>query len=130
MAFLVVLLSFSFVLCSWWRWRRGRNERRANRGITPTSTAQKIFTTKGLTFLVEVLDRYIGVVIIYQQRNNGKENRDASESRGRGRGEGVALPIERGIQNQPEGVGKVVWGYAESGGVVEQGGVYAERGAP
>ena len=47
-----------------------------------------------------------------------KENRDASESRERGRNKEFVVPIEGRVQNQPEGVGELVWGYAESGGVV------------
>ena len=39
------------------------------------------------------------------------------------------MPIEGGVQVEPEGASQLVRGYAESGGVVVQGGVYAERGA-
>ena len=39
------------------------------------------------------------------------------------------MPIEGGVQNQSEGTSQLVRSDAESGGVVVQGGVYAERGA-
>lgn len=59
-----------------------------------------------------------------------KERKYESEPRSRERNKEFVVPIKGRVQVEPARTGELVWGDAESSGVVVQGGVYAERGAP